>query len=174
MDCLRQRGRLLSPGPGRHGRKPAAEPATYTLWTWFTVGKLDAAFTIRYDHLAAVMALAVTLVATLVHLYSVAYMRDDEGFGRYFCYLNLFVFAMLVIVVADNLLFLFLGWEGVGFCSYALIGFWFQDPANATAGRKAFLVTRLGDVAFLIATGLAVCHLRHRQHRPAERSWPAS
>ena len=134
--------------------RAGGQPDFFTLWTWFSVGRLDAAFAIRYDHLAAVMTLVVTLVAALVHLYSVAYMRDDEWFGRYFCYLNLFVFAMLTIVVADNLLFLFLGWEGVGFCSYALIGFWFRDPANATAGRKAFLVTRLGDVAFLIATGL--------------------
>jgi len=129
-------------------------PAVFTLWTWFTVGGLDAALTIRYDHLAAVMALAVTFVSALVHLYSVAYMRQEEGYGRYFCYLNLFVFAMLVIVTADNLLFLFLGWEGVGFCSYALIGHWFQDPANGTAARKAFLVTRIGDVAFLIAIGV--------------------
>jgi NADH-quinone oxidoreductase subunit L len=129
-------------------------PVAFTLWTWFTVGRLDAALAIRYDHLAAVMALVVTLVAALVHLYSAAYMRQEEGYGRYFCYLNLFVFAMLVIIVADNLLFLFLGWEGVGFCSYALIGHWFRDPANGTAARKAFLVTRIGDVAFLVAIGV--------------------
>ena len=79
-----------------------------------------------YDPLSAIMAVMVTFVSSLIHLYSIAYMRDDTDYVRYFCYLNLFVFSMLVIVLADNLLFLFLGWEGVGFCSYALIGFWYR------------------------------------------------
>lgn len=121
---------------------------------WFAVDDLRAAVSFLYDPLSAIMAVMVTFVSSLIHLYSVAYMRDDTDYVRYFCYLNLFVFAMLVIVLADNLLFLFLGWEGVGFCSYALIGFWYRDLANATAGRKAFVLTRIGDVAFGVGLGL--------------------
>jgi len=93
----------------------------------------------------------VTWVSTLIHLYAVGYMRDEEDYARFFALLNLFVFAMLTIVLADNLLFLFLGWEGVGFCSYALIGYWYREEKNADAGRKAFLVTRTGDVFLGIA-----------------------
>ena len=127
---------------------------TVTFLNWFTVDDFSAAMDVYYDPLAAVMALMVTFVSGLIHVYSVAYMRDDEDYARYFCYLNLFVFSMLVIVLADNLVFLFLGWEGVGFCSYALIGFWYRDVVNAAAGRKAFLLTRIGDVAFGIAIGV--------------------
>jgi NADH-quinone oxidoreductase subunit L len=121
---------------------------------WFSVADLSARVEILYDPLAGLMAVMVTFVSSVVHVYSVAYMRDDDDYVRYFCFLNLFVFSMLVITLADNLLFLFLGWEGVGFCSYALIGFWYRDPANAAAGRKAFLLTRIGDVAFGIALGV--------------------
>lgn len=127
---------------------------TVTFFTWFSVDNFSAAMDVFYDPLAAVMALMVTFVSGLIHVYSVAYMRDEEDYARYFCYLNLFVFSMLVIVLADNLVFLFLGWEGVGFCSYALIGFWYRDAVNAAAGRKAFLLTRIGDVAFGIAIGV--------------------
>lgn len=125
-----------------------------TLLHWFTVDDFSAVMDVFYDPLAAVMALMVTFVSGLIHVYSVAYMRDDEDYARYFCYLNLFVFSMLAIVLADNLVFLFLGWEGVGFCSYALIGFWYRDVVNAAAGKKAFVLTRIGDVAFGIAIGL--------------------
>jgi NADH-quinone oxidoreductase subunit L len=121
---------------------------------WVTVGKFSASITLLYNPLAAVMALMVTFVSSIIHLYSVSFMREDEDYCRYFCYLNLFVFSMLVITLSDNLLFFYLGWEGVGFCSYALVGFWYQDPAKATAGRKAFIVTRIGDVAFGIAIAL--------------------
>ena len=130
---------------------------TFIFFQWFAVDDLKAVVDILYDPLSAVMAVTVTFVSSLIHLYSVAYMRDDTDYVRYFCYLNLFVFCMLVIVLADNLLFLFLGWEGVGFCSYALIGFWYGDVANATAGRKAFVLTRIGDVAFGI--GLGLCYV---------------
>ncbi len=125
-----------------------------TFFHWFGVGDFTAAMNIYYDPLAAVMALMVTLVSGIIHLYSVSFMREDQDYVRYFCYLNLFVFAMLVITLADNLIFVYLGWEGVGFCSYALIGFWYGKEANATAGRKAFLLTRLGDVAFGVALAL--------------------
>lgn len=133
-----------------------AGDATYTVtfFNWFTVDTLSAAMDVYYDRVAALMALMVTFVSSLIHIYSVSYMREDEDYVRYFCYLNLFVFFMLVITLANNLIFLFLGWEGVGFCSFALIGFWYSDAANATAGRKAFIMTRIGDVAFGIAIGL--------------------
>ncbi len=118
---------------------------------WFAVGGVTADFSVRYDPLAAVMALMVTFISLLVHLYSVGFMRDDRDAARYFCYLNLFVFAMLIVTLADSLLFFYLGWEGVGLCSYLLIGFWHRDPINTAAGRKAFTLTRIGDVALLIA-----------------------
>ncbi len=123
----------------------------FTYFTWFQVAEFTASITVLYDSLAAVMALMVTFVSSLIHLYSVAFMKKEKDYVRYFCYLNLFVFFMLVIVLADNLVFLFLGWEGVGFCSYALIGYWYEDLANATAGRKAFLLTRIGDIGFGVA-----------------------
>ena len=124
------------------------------LFNWVTVGNFSTSMDINYNSLAALMALMVTFVASIIHLYSVDFMRHDDDYARYFAYLNLFVFAMLVITLADNLLFFYLGWEGVGFCSYALIGFWYTDPANAAAGRKAFITTRLGDVAFGIVLAL--------------------
>jgi len=125
-----------------------------TFCSWIKVGEFSAAMNVHYDPLAALMALMVTFVSSLIHVYSVAFMRRDSDYVRYFSYLNLFVFAMLVITVADNLIFVYLGWEGVGFCSYALIGFWYADLANADAGRKAFIVTRIGDVAFGVALAL--------------------
>ena len=125
-----------------------------TLFDWIRVGDFTASMSLYYDPLAAVMVLMVTFVSSLIHLYSVSFMRDDQDYVRYFCYMNLFVFSMLVITLADNLLFLYLGWEGVGFCSYILIGFWYRDGINATAGRKAFILTRIGDVAFGIAIAL--------------------
>ena len=125
-----------------------------TLFDWIQVGDFSASMTVYYDSLAAIMALMVTFISSLIHLYSVSFMRDDQDYVRYFCYMNLFVFSMLVITLADNLVFLYLGWEGVGFCSYILIGFWYSDVVNATAGRKAFILTRIGDVAFGIAIAL--------------------
>jgi NADH-quinone oxidoreductase subunit L len=125
-----------------------------TLARWFAAGSFQVNLDIYYDPLAAIMALMVTFVSSLVHLYSVGYMRHENDYTRYFCFLNLFVFAMLVIVMAGNLVFLYLGWETVGLCSYALIGFWYEKPEAAHAGTKAFIVTRLGDVAFGIAIAL--------------------
>lgn len=130
---------------------------TVTLFPWFEVGDFSAAMSVYYDPLAAIMALMVTFVSSLIHLYSVSFMREDEDYVRFFCYMNLFVFAMLAVTLADNLLFLYLGWEGVGFCSYALIGFWYSDEGKATAGRKAFVLTRIGDVAFGIAIAFLFC-----------------
>jgi NADH-quinone oxidoreductase subunit L len=130
-----------------------------TLASWFSAGGVVAVMDVHFDALAALMVLTVTFVAALVHLYSVAFMGEDPGYVRFFCYLNLFLFAMLVIALADSLLFVYLGWEGVGFCSYALIGFWYRDPQNGAAGRKAFLLTRIGDVAFGVALALLFTNL---------------
>jgi NADH-quinone oxidoreductase subunit L len=121
------------------------------LFTWLNSGTLDVSFALNFDRLAAPMTLMVSGVATLIHLYAVGYMREDDDYTRFFSLLNLFVFAMLTIVLADNLLVLFLGWEGVGLCSYGLIGFWYRKEENAKAGTKAFLVTRVGDVFLGIA-----------------------
>ncbi|MFA5515408.1 MAG: NADH-quinone oxidoreductase subunit L [Desulfuromonadales bacterium] len=129
----------------------AGEGTRATLYTWMASDNLRVPVAILFDPLAASMSLMVTFVSTLIHLYAVGYMAEEGGNARFFALLNLFVFAMLTIVLADNLLLLFLGWEGVGFCSYALIGFWFREEKNALAGRKAFLVTRAGDVFFGIA-----------------------
>jgi NADH-quinone oxidoreductase subunit L len=120
------------------------------VFQWIPVGDLqvDAAFSV--DALSAVMLLLVTGVGLLIHIYSSGYMHGDKGIGRYFAYLNLFIFSMLVLVTADNLLLLFVGWEGVGLCSYLLIGFWFHDIANSAAGKKAFIVNRIGDFGFLL------------------------
>lgn len=120
------------------------------VWTWIAVGALhvDVAFVV--DPLSAVMALVVTGVGGLIHVYSAAYMRDEPSYWRFFALLNLFTAMMLILVLADNLLLLFVGWEGVGLCSYALIGFWYADAKNATAGSKAFLVNRIGDFGFAL------------------------
>ena len=120
------------------------------VWEWIRVGPLVIDVAFRVDWLSAVMILVVTGVGFLIHVYSVGYMRHDDGFVRFFTYLNLFVAAMLILVLADDLLLLFVGWEGVGLCSYLLIGFWYADPANASAGKKAFLVNRIGDAGFLL------------------------
>ncbi len=134
----------------------AADEKIYlmTILEWIRAGDFSVSMSVYYDPLAAIMALMVTFISSLIHLYSVGFMRDDQDYVRYFCYMNLFVFSMLVITLADNLVFLYLGWEGVGFCSYILIGFWYSDVVNATAGRKAFIMTRMGDVAFGIAIAL--------------------
>jgi NADH-quinone oxidoreductase subunit L len=127
-------------------------------YTWIGVGvgagTFSAELAFQFDALSAVMCMVVTGVGFLIHVYSVGYMdddhRDDKGFQRFFCYLNLFICAMLLLVLGDNLLVLFLGWEGVGLCSYLLIGFWYSDDFNAYCGSKAFIVNRVGDFGFLL------------------------
>ena len=125
---------------------------TAVLWTWMAVGEFSAAIGLHIDGLTVVMMCVVTGVGFLIHLYSVEFMWEDESFCRFFAYMNLFVGSMLLLVMADNLLLMFLGWEGVGMCSYLLVGFWYRDPANGAAARKAFIVTRVGDA--LMALGL--------------------
>jgi NADH-quinone oxidoreductase subunit L len=129
---------------------------TQTLWQWFSVAGFDPAVAFRLDPLSIVMMLVVTGVGFLIHVYSAEYMDGDDGFARFFAYMNLFVGMMLVLVLADDLLLLYLGWEGVGLCSFLLIGFWYKDPANGAAARKAFVVTRVGDVAMAVALFLLV------------------
>ena len=126
-------------------------PFIQTYFSWMPAGDLqiDAAF--QLDQLSMVMILVITGVGALIHIFSVGYMREDPGYPRFFAYLNLFIFFMLVLVLGANYPVLFVGWEGVGLCSYLLIGFWFNDKANADAGKKAFIVNRIGDFGLLVA-----------------------
>ncbi len=123
---------------------------TQPLWTWIDVGGFNPAVVLYLDGLSAVMLGVITGVGFLIHVYATGYMRDDADYSRFFAYMNLFVFAMLVLVLGDNLLVLYLGWEGVGLCSYLLIGFFHAEPANGYAARKAFVVTRVGDTAMAL------------------------
>lgn len=129
---------------------PTGHAYSQTLWTWMQVSELRSGVTFLLDPLSLVMMLVITFVGFLIHLYSVEYMKKEEGYSRFFAFMNLFVGFMLVLVLADNLLLLYLGWEGVGMCSYLLIGFWYRDSTNGYAARKAFLVTRVGDVALVL------------------------
>jgi NADH-quinone oxidoreductase subunit L len=126
-------------------------PQVVPLWTWLPAGTLQIELSLLVDRLSLVMLLVVTGVGSLIHLFSVGYMRQDPGYARYFAYLNLFVVFMLVLVLGASFPVMFIGWEGVGLCSYLLIGFWYGDKANADAGKKAFLVNRIGDFGFLVA-----------------------
>lgn len=119
-------------------------------YSWIGSGTLNAPFGLRIDSLSLTMLLVVTGVSMLVHIYSIGYMKGDEGYARYFSFMNLFVLAMLILVLADNYLLMFVGWEGVGFCSYILVGHWYKNPAPPRAGIKAFIVNRIGDAGFII------------------------
>jgi NADH-quinone oxidoreductase subunit L len=125
------------------------EPETIKWFDWLP--SLGVGFGLLWDRLSAVMALVVTGVGALIHVYSIGYMRGDPRFGRFFAYMNLFVASMLVLVLADGFAVLFVGWELVGLCSYLLISFWFERPSAAAAGKKAFVVNRVGDAGFLVA-----------------------
>ncbi|GAA4334072.1 NADH-quinone oxidoreductase subunit L [Mucilaginibacter gynuensis] len=131
--------------------KASGVPINVTLFEWVSVGNLKIPFAFLVDQLSAIMLLIITGVGFLIHLYSIGYMHHDAGFGKFFAYLNLFVFFMLLLVLGSNYLIMFIGWEGVGLCSYLLIGFWFTNPSYADAAKKAFLMNRIGDLGFLIA-----------------------
>ena len=133
-------------------------PHIETLATWIRAGNFQADFAFYLDQLSLVMLLVVTGVGLLIHIYSVGYMWEDAGFYRFFTYLNLFMFFMLTLVLASNYLLMFIGWEGVGLASYLLIGFWFTKDSAASAGKKAFIVNRIGDFGFLIALFLLIKH----------------
>ncbi len=145
---------------------PQSEVFTATAWTWMAVGDLRPDIGFYFDPLALVMTLVITGVGLLIHIYSAEFMAGESGHRRYFAYLNLFVAAMVVLVLADNLPFLYLGWEGVGLCSYLLIGFWYEDPANGHAARKAFIVTRIGDVALIVGLFLLFAQLGTLEIQP--------
>ncbi len=133
-------------------RMPESQlPILRDYFTWIQAGRFQAQFGFLLDHLSGLMILIVTGVGLLIHVYSAGYMANEEGFYRYFAYLNLFVFFMLTLVLADNYLLMFVGWEGVGLCSYLLIGFWFTRKSAADAGKKAFIVNRVGDFGFILA-----------------------
>jgi NADH-quinone oxidoreductase subunit L len=132
-------------------RQPPEAPIIVSLWHWMPVGRLQVDLAFQVDQLSTVMLLVVTGVGSLIHLFSIGYMREDPGYARYFSYLNLFVVFMLVLVLGASFPVLFIGWEGVGLCSYLLIGFWFTEKANADAGKKAFIMNRIGDFGFLVA-----------------------
>lgn len=127
------------------------EPVIIHYWTWIATGTFTVEAAIQLDQLSMIMMMIITGVGTLIHVFSVGYMKDDSGYPRYFAYLNLFVFFMLVLVMGSSYALMFVGWEGVGLCSYLLIGYWFSDREKADAGKKAFIVNRIGDVGFLIA-----------------------
>ncbi|HWQ55107.1 MAG TPA: NADH-quinone oxidoreductase subunit L [Bryobacteraceae bacterium] len=156
------------------GAPPAGNAYQQVLWTWIGVGNLRPDIGFHLDALSLVMTLVVTWVGFLIHVYSIEYMAGDEGYSRFFGYMNLFVGSMLTLVLGNNLLLLFLGWEGVGLCSYLLIGFWYTVPANGTAAQKAFIVTRVGDTAmtvglFILFYGLGTLHIQEMLRRaPAE------
>jgi NADH-quinone oxidoreductase subunit L len=140
-------------------KNPPHAPHIVNLWRWLPAGQLQLDLAFQVDQLSAVMLLVVTGVGSLIHLFSVGYMKSDPGYARYFAYLNLFVVFMLVLVLGSSFPVMFIGWEGVGLCSYLLIGFWFNDKANADAGKKAFIVNRIGDFGFMVAMFLIWHHL---------------
>lgn len=126
----------------------------YPLFDWISAGSLHIPFSFQFDPLSAIMLLIITGIGFLIHVYSIGYMHRDAGFGKFFAYLNLFVFFMLLLVLGSNYVVMFIGWEGVGLCSYLLIGFWFTNPDYAGAAKKAFVMNRIGDLGFLIAVFL--------------------
>jgi NADH-quinone oxidoreductase subunit L len=137
----------------------AEEPFVRTLFPWLITGDLHVDAALQVDQLSIVMTMVVTGVGFLIHVFSVGYMQDDPGYPRYFAYLNLFVFFMLVLVLGASYPVMFVGWEGVGLCSYLLIGYWYSDKANADAGKKAFVMNRIGDFGFLVAMFLLFANL---------------
>jgi len=157
------------------GATPAGGVFRQVLWPWLEVAGFCPQVALYLDALSVIMVLVVTIVGFLIHWYSTEFMAGDEGYRRFFAYMNLFVGAMLVLVLADDFLLLYLGWEGVGLCSYLLIGFWYSEPANGYAARKAFVVTRIGDTAmavglFLLFTQLGTLQIQEVLSR-AGQTW---
>src|ERR1035437_9866788 len=136
----------------------ASAPYYFNLAHWIRSGTFQVDFSFYLDQLSLVMLLVVTGVGFLIHVYSVGYMWDDDGYYRFMSYMNLFMFFMLTLVLAKNYLVMFIGWEGVGLASYLLIGYWFTKDSAAAAGKKAFIVNRIGDFGFLIALFLIIQH----------------
>lgn len=156
-------------------RQEQAE-ATVRLWTWMQAGSFSADFGFYLDGLTVVMMLVISGIGFLIHVYATGYMAGDPGYSRFLAYMNLFVASMLVLVMADNLVLLYLGWEGVGLCSYLLIGFWYENPDNGYAARKAFVVTRVGDTfmaigLFLLFSRLGTLNIQDAMQL-AQQQWP--
>jgi NADH-quinone oxidoreductase subunit L len=146
------------------------------IYTWISTDGFSADVSFILDPLSLVFCFVITFVGALIHLYSIEFMYDDEGFNRFFAYMNLFIGSMLILVLADNLLLLYLGWEGVGLCSYLLIGFWYKDQANVDAANKAFIITRIGDTSmiiglFLLATSFRTLNINDIMQQ-APMKWP--
>ena len=155
---------------------PPGHAITQTLWSWIVVSDFTPKVAFYLDALSLIMVMVVTVVGALIHLYSSEFMIKEEGYSRFFAYMNLFVASMLTLVLADNLVLLYLGWEGVGLCSYLLIGFWYANPANGEAAQKAFIVTRIGDTAmaiglFLLFSRLGTLDIQALMSR-AMTEWP--
>ena len=146
------------------GLKPEDRFLIDQLYTWINLGSLKVDMAFWIDPLSAVMTLVVTGIGGLIHIYATGYMHDDKAYWRFFAYLNLFTAAMLTLVMGDSMLLMFVGWEGVGLCSYALIGFWYQDQNNARAGNKAFIVNRVGDFGFVLGIFLLFWTLDAQGH----------
>ncbi|MCE5325506.1 MAG: NADH-quinone oxidoreductase subunit L [Planctomycetaceae bacterium] len=140
-------------------RHPGHGAWVQPLWQWMHVGSLDVSLSLCLDELSLVMMLVITVVGFFIHVYSIGYMAGDEDYSRFLAYMNLFVALMLLLALADNLVALYLGWEGVGLCSYLLIGFWYRDAANGRAARKAFIVTRVGDAGLIVGLLLIFAYL---------------
>src|SRR5580700_2048295 len=138
---------------------PAGNAYTKVLWTWIDVAGFRPQIAFYLDALSLVMVLVVTIVGFLIHIYAAEFMKEDDGFSRYFGYMNLFVASMITLLLGNNLLLLLLGWEGVGLCSFLLVGFWYREPVNCDAARKAFIVTRIGDTAMLVGLYLLFTRL---------------
>jgi NADH-quinone oxidoreductase subunit L len=154
--------------------RPPGNSYTQVLWAWIDVAGFSPQIGLYIDALSLVMVLVVTCVGFLIHIYSAEFMLGDEGYSRFFAYMHLFVASMITLLLGNNLLLLFLGWEGVGLCSYLLIGFWYQDLANGLAARKAFIVTRVGDTAMtlgllLLFTSLGTLQIQDLMHQASEQ-----
>jgi NADH-quinone oxidoreductase subunit L len=155
---------------------PPGNAFTQPLWTWISLPGLNIKISLYLDPLALLMTLVITLIGTLIHLFSTEYMAGDPGYPRFFAYLNLFVAAMLLLVLAGDLVILFVGWEGVGVCSYLLVGFWFSEPENGAAAQKSFIVTRIAAIAMLaglllLSTQLGTLNI-HAMLLCATTQWP--
>ncbi|MDD2877836.1 MAG: NADH-quinone oxidoreductase subunit L [Acidiphilium sp.] len=159
-----------------YGNAPASHVFVQDLWSWIDLPHLSIGLSLYLDPVSLLMMLVITTVGFLIHLFSTEYMAGDEGYSRYFVYLNLFVAAMLLLVLASDLLVMFVGWEGVGVCSYLLVGFWFHKPANGYAARKSFVVTRIADIAMLVGILLLAVKLGTLSIQPmlarAVEVWP--
>jgi NADH-quinone oxidoreductase subunit L len=139
----------------------SGQPEVAHIFDWITIGDLNISMSFQIDQLSLLMLLIITGVGSLIHIYSIGYMHHDEGFGKFFAFLNLFLFFMLLLVLGSNYVVMFIGWEGVGLCSYLLIGFWNKNTNYGNAARKAFIMNRIGDLGFLLGIFLIIT-LWHR------------